>query len=112
MIEKRVFSYQFLKCKFSNYIVSRKTIKKFPIYKRFQCKVSIVPEQGWFGQPKYRFLKKTTATKGKHSTLYGLLVCIPLVFAGKTPFLHMHAFNRHEDTTVRFLRKAAAKVLP
>ena len=28
-------------------------IKKFPIYKRFQCKFSITPEEGW---PKYSTL--------------------------------------------------------
>ena len=35
----------------SNYEVSRITIQIFPIYKRFQCKFSIIPEKGWHGQP-------------------------------------------------------------
>ena len=29
------------------------TIQKFPMYKRFQCKCSNTPEEGWFGWPKY-----------------------------------------------------------
>lgn len=92
MIDKRAFPYQFLKRQFSNYIVnSGKAIKKFPTYKRFQYKVSIVEEQDWFSQPKYRFLKKTNNSNRRETFYVVWAPCLysPRLWREKPFFTHV-----------------------
>ena len=40
----------------------------------YQCKIIIVPEEGWFGQPKYSTHKKDPSTLCRHLLLFSFFV--------------------------------------